>query len=182
MYEAISLDTLRNICEDWFVMKKQYHIRLLLRSNFLLKTASKKYKQMNESCSHIVSFRKFQKQQKKPLEELIFSSLVHLLSFLEERKGSIFLLGGSTRQCNTVYTNCKHTFPKLSILGRHSAIGSSQQNDDVLKALQKLRPNLLLVGNNMKDGDMWLYLNRENLPPSLCMWLPDCFQRMAQHV
>lgn len=142
---------------------------------------SGKYKHMNESCSHRISFRQLQKRERKSIDELIFSSLLHVLSLLEERGGSIFLLGGNPRQCNTVYTNCKHTFPKLNILGRHPGFTSIKQGKDVIKALQKLRPGLLLLGNNMKDGDVWLFENRDLLPPSICLWLPDCFLRMAQN-
>ncbi len=178
--EAVSTDCLKSVYEDWNRERSLRHIRLLYHPDPFLKKLSGSFKRMQESCSDVINFYTLRRQEKKPIPELIFSSLLHLLSYLEERGDSIFLLGGQVQQCETVYINCKHTFPRLKILGRHPSVNSENQNKPVLAALQKLCPSLLFLGSNMHDGDAWIYRNRAQLPASMCIWLPSCFLRMTR--
>ncbi len=81
-----------------------------------------------------------------------------LLSSLEERKGSLFILGGKKASLARAEINVKATFPSLRIVGRST--GDCEGSEAlVLKALQKASPDLILVGSMLRGGELWIPRN-----------------------
>lgn len=83
------------------------------------------------------------------------SVLSIILSALEERRGSVFLIGGTETCLAKAEGNLRATFPALRIVGRSggSFVGKESL---VLQALQKASPDLVLIGSMVKDGELWI--------------------------
>ncbi len=79
-----------------------------------------------------------------------------LLSVLEQRRGSVFLVGGSARTLQKAEMNVRATFPELRIVGR--VPGDYPENDEasIMRALQKSTPDIVIVGSMVRGGELWI--------------------------
>ncbi|PKL06439.1 MAG: hypothetical protein CVV53_04315 [Spirochaetae bacterium HGW-Spirochaetae-9] len=86
-----------------------------------------------------------------PLKVLAF-----FLSALEQRRGSVFLVGGSLAILQKAELHIRSTFPELRVVGR--ARGDYRESDetDIMKALQKSTPDMIVVGSMVKDAELWI--------------------------
>lgn len=81
-----------------------------------------------------------------------------LLSSLEERRGSLFLLGGNKASLTRAEINIKATFPSLRLVGRSTGDCEGQESL-LLKALQKASPDLIILGSMLPGGELWIPRN-----------------------
>lgn len=86
-----------------------------------------------------------------PLKTLAF-----FLSALEQRRGSVFLVGGSLPILQKAEQHMRSTFPELRVVGR--AAGDYREDDelDIMKALQKSTPDMIIVGSLVRDAELWI--------------------------
>ena len=83
------------------------------------------------------------------------SVLSIILSALEERGGSAFLIGGRQECLARAEANLRATFPALRIVGRSPGDFRGREAL-VLQALQKASPNLVLLGSLVKGKELWI--------------------------
>jgi len=81
--------------------------------------------------------------------------LSNLLSTLEERSGSVFLIGGRQAYLAKAESNLRATFPALRIVGRSPGDFGGRE-DQVLRALQKASPDLVLLGSMVRETELWI--------------------------
>lgn len=83
-------------------------------------------------------------------------TLAILLSALEQRHGSVFLVGGSLQTLQSAELNVRSTFPGLRVVGR--ATGDYREADEMatMRALQKASPDMVIVGSMVKDAELWV--------------------------
>jgi N-acetylglucosaminyldiphosphoundecaprenol N-acetyl-beta-D-mannosaminyltransferase len=79
-----------------------------------------------------------------------------LLSTLEQRRGSLFLVGGSMRTLQRADLNIKATFPELRVVGKAAGGYPEQEEFPIMRALQKSTPDIIVVGSMVKDGELWI--------------------------
>ncbi|HEY9054425.1 MAG TPA: WecB/TagA/CpsF family glycosyltransferase [Rectinemataceae bacterium] len=79
-----------------------------------------------------------------------------ILSALETRSGTLFLVGGSVSCLQAAEGNLKSTFPGIRIVGRSRGDYPSQGEEGVMKAIQKASPDLVLVGSLVEGGELWI--------------------------
>jgi UDP-N-acetyl-D-mannosaminuronic acid transferase (WecB/TagA/CpsF family) len=78
-----------------------------------------------------------------------------LLSSLEQREGSVFLLGGHSSTIQRAEANIRSTFPKLHVVGRVPGDYSALDEPKVISALQKSTPDMLVLGSLLEGGELW---------------------------
>lgn len=78
------------------------------------------------------------------------------LSALEQRRGSVFLVGGSLPTLQKAEANIRSTFPELRVVGR--TVGDYQERDEaaIMRALQKSTPDMVIVGSLVRDNELWI--------------------------
>jgi len=101
--------------------------------------------------------------------------IIRLLGILEKRNKSVYLLGSSMEGVRKAEASLRMTFPGLRILGRHAARFSPGIELDILKAIKKASPTLLLTGSNLKGRHLWLARRRDNFAAGLSIWENSCF-------
>jgi N-acetylglucosaminyldiphosphoundecaprenol N-acetyl-beta-D-mannosaminyltransferase len=109
-----------------------------------------------------------------------FDFVVKLLAALEERGRSLYLLGGRRKSLQTAERNLRHTFPGLRIVGRCAGWFRRQEEGDILTAVRKASPTLVLVGRGVSGDERWIARNRRALGPGLQMWCSDLFDVFAE--
>jgi len=91
-----------------------------------------------------------------PREYSPLHTLDILMSALELRNGTVFLIGGTTPYLQRAERNLKCTFPRLRLVGRSPGNYLPREEADLMTALQKTAPDLILVGSLVAGGELWI--------------------------
>ncbi|MHB9293711.1 putative N-acetylglucosaminyldiphosphoundecaprenol N-acetyl-beta-D-mannosaminyltransferase [Hollandina sp. SP2] len=109
-----------------------------------------------------------------------FDFVVKLLTVLEERELSLYLLGGKSRTLRKAEKNIRQTFPRLRIVGRYTGAFKKSQEKSILEAIRKASPSLLLVGKGIAGGEQWIAKHDARLPGGLRLWCSDLYEIFAE--
>jgi len=146
---------------------------------------SRQYREALEECALVIPVAKGLVRSAKFLgygevaRHLPFQFVVRLLSVLEEKGGSVFLLGSTPSRLSKVEQNIRETFPGVRIVGRHEGGFSEGAGKNILLAVRKAAPSFLLTGRGIRKGDLWLHLVRRQLPGSITVWSGETFDIMC---
>ena len=119
-------------------------------------------------------------KKKKVYRYMPFDFVISLLSILEKREMTIYLLGGKMRSLKRTEKNLRQTFPRLRIVGRFVGNFKHQEEPTILEAIRKAAPSLLLVGKGVKGGERWIARNGYQLNKGLRLWCSDLFDVFAE--
>jgi N-acetylglucosaminyldiphosphoundecaprenol N-acetyl-beta-D-mannosaminyltransferase len=116
----------------------------------------------------------------KAFRYMPFDFIVSLLTNLENKEFSCYLLGGDIRVLQKTEKNIRQTFPNLRIVGRYP--GSFKKSDEptIIKAIKKASPSLLLVGKGVRGRENWIRKNNLRLGNGLRIWCSDIFDVFAE--
>ena len=115
-----------------------------------------------------------------PVRYMPFHFIINLLSVLESREYTLYLLGGDDRILRRVENNIHQTFPRLRIVGRHNASIGKKEEAVIIEAIRKTAPHLILVGRGVRGGEMWIARNHQRLGNGLRLWCSDIFDIFAE--
>jgi N-acetylglucosaminyldiphosphoundecaprenol N-acetyl-beta-D-mannosaminyltransferase len=119
--------------------------------------------------------------KKSPYRYMPFDFIIAVLTALEKRNHSVYLLGGKRNTLKKAENNIKQTFPNLRVVGRY--IGKFKQQDKpiILEAIRKAGPSLLLVGKGVKGREKWLARQaQDTLNPGMRLWCSDILEVFAE--
>lgn len=114
-----------------------------------------------------------------PLRYLPFDFVVRVLSALEERGASVYLLGMERRYLQVVEQNLRQTYPGLRIVGRYQGFYPRYLEESIITSVKKSAPSCLLVGRGIHGGNRWLYKNRSRFSTGISIWVPDVLDMFA---
>jgi N-acetylglucosaminyldiphosphoundecaprenol N-acetyl-beta-D-mannosaminyltransferase len=117
---------------------------------------------------------------KNPVRYMPFDFIISLLTILEDRELSIYLLGSKPRILKKAENNIRHTFPKIHIVGRYAGNFKRPEEPVLMEAIRKAAPHLLLIGKGVHGGERWLAKNSAHLNPGLRLWCSDIFEVFAE--
>jgi N-acetylglucosaminyldiphosphoundecaprenol N-acetyl-beta-D-mannosaminyltransferase len=115
----------------------------------------------------------------KPVHYKSFDFIITLLGILENRRKSAYLLGSSKKKIQKSFNNLKKSFPGLLLVGRFQGNWDKNRENDIIMAIKKASPSLLLAGKKIKGRDLWLYRNRHKLNPGITLWNRNCYEIMG---
>jgi len=105
-----------------------------------------------------------------------FNFIISILSILEKRELSLYLLGGSSRVLTKTEKNIRYTFPGLKIVGRYEGKIRKAERPAINEAIRKASPTLLLVGKKVLGGELWIARNSNHLNSGFRLWCSDLFE------
>jgi N-acetylglucosaminyldiphosphoundecaprenol N-acetyl-beta-D-mannosaminyltransferase len=117
---------------------------------------------------------------KGPVRYMPFNFTISLLSILEKKGSSLFLLGGGTLVLKKAEKNLRSTFPQLNIVGRCDGKTYRMDEAAVIEAIRKSSPDLLLVGSGVREKELWIAKNSSNLNSGFRLWCSDLFDVIAE--
>jgi N-acetylglucosaminyldiphosphoundecaprenol N-acetyl-beta-D-mannosaminyltransferase len=109
-----------------------------------------------------------------------FDFVINILSTLEKRELSVYLLGGKMRSLKRAEKNIRQTFPRLRIVGRYVGNFKHQEEATILEAIKKAAPSLLLIGKGVKGGECWIARHDTQLNNGIRLWCSDLFDVFAE--
>ncbi|MCR5219035.1 WecB/TagA/CpsF family glycosyltransferase [Treponema sp.] len=108
-----------------------------------------------------------------PVRHNPFNALISILSVLEAHYKSLYLLGGRKKTVMTAEKNVRNTFKTLQIVGRCVGYYHKSIEDDVVQAIYKACPSLVLMSEGIKEKDCWSYNRRNKLNSSIFLFYND---------
>jgi len=112
----------------------------------------------------------------KPVVHNPFTFVIRLLGVLEKYNRSIYILGSRKKNILRSENNLKTSFPGLQIVGRYAGSFSQTEENNVILAVKKSSPALLLTGKGLKGDNLWLFRNSSSFSPGLTLWGRSCFE------
>jgi len=123
----------------------------------------------------IIRGAKFLKRE-APVRYMPFEITIKLLGILERYKKSVYLLGSRPDSLQVAASNLRASFPGLSIVGRCAGFFTKGMEKNIILAIRKAAPSLLLAGYGLPARDTWVANNKRNLNVGLYLWCGECFE------
>ncbi len=106
-----------------------------------------------------------------------FYLTLSILRILEKYNKSIYLLGETVNNMQRAERNLTRSYPKLNFWGRHSGYFHKDQLEDLLTTINKLKPDLLLLGKSSRlKGNRWINEACDKLKVKLAFFDPRVFR------
>jgi N-acetylglucosaminyldiphosphoundecaprenol N-acetyl-beta-D-mannosaminyltransferase len=104
-----------------------------------------------------------------------FPFIIKLLGHLERLHKTIYLLGGTRTVIQASENTLKASFPGAQFIGRFAADFPQEMEKNILLAIKKASPSLLLAGKGLKGKDLWLYRHRKMVNSGIFLWDKTCY-------
>lgn len=109
----------------------------------------------------------------KPIRYNPFTALILFFTILETRYRSLYLLGGHKSSLIESERNLKATYPGLQIVGRFTGYFSAEVEKDILLAIFKANPSMVLLSDGISSGIAWSYARRNSFGSSIFVYYKD---------
>ena len=105
-----------------------------------------------------------------------FDLIIKLLGVADEAGAAVYLLGARKEHLERTEKNLRVSFPRLRLVGRYAGYYASRVEQDIITAIRKSGPRLILVGSGVPGGELWPLRHRKQLTPGISLWVGDCFE------
>ena len=129
----------------------------------------------------IVSGAKFLKKS-VPVRYNPFNAVISILSAMEAHYKSLFLLGGRKKSLMQAERNVRETFPNLQIVGRYVGYYPRHVEPDIVQAIYKSSPSLVLLSDGIKEKNLWPYVRRNNFSSSIFLYYRDSIGIFSERI
>ena len=88
-----------------------------------------------------------------------------LLNFCDKQELSIFLLGSKPKNLEKAINNLESNYPNIKVAGHHGyfSIDDPETNDLIIRQINQIKPNILLLGMGMPLQENWVCRYRDRL-------------------
>ena len=111
-----------------------------------------------------------------------FSAVIQLLSILDSHYRSFYILGGRRKILQKAQGNVRKTFPNLKLVGRYVGYYPHSVEDDIIQAIYKASPSLVLVSDGVKEKECWAYNRRNRFSNSIFIYYKDALGIFSEHI
>jgi N-acetylglucosaminyldiphosphoundecaprenol N-acetyl-beta-D-mannosaminyltransferase len=108
-----------------------------------------------------------------PIRYNPFTTVLAILTILEAHYKSFYLLGGTKKNLQKAVQNIRQTYPGLQIVGRHVGHYPKSMENDLVTAISKASPSLVIVSEGVPDKLCWAYRRRNKFFSSIFLYYPD---------
>jgi len=184
--DIISPEQLSSVVYEFLSDEKEHNIVLLSLWDLLRARRNNDYRSYVLNASLIVPISKSLISGikfltgKRANRYMPFDFIVSMLTILENREFSCYLLGSRTKILLKTEKNIRQTFPKLRIVGRFPGFFKKHEEPTILKAIKKASPSLLLAGKGIRGKERWIHKNNASLGNGMRLWCSDIFEVFAE--
>jgi len=108
-----------------------------------------------------------------------FEQTIRILSVIEKTKGSVYLLGARKAVLEVAEENLRGSFHGIRVVGRFYGYFPKNVEGDIVTAIKKSAPSMVLVGSGVPGKDKWILKHRKELNPGISLWGGNCFEIFA---
>ncbi len=117
----------------------------------------------------------------QPLDEWVnyISLIVDLVRLSEVKQLPIYFLGSRPAVIERAFFNLKKSFPNMRVVGRHTGIFDPQREKDVIEAIRKTSPKILMVGMGYPKELDWIERNRKEFHDTVIISVGGSFDLIS---
>ena len=130
----------------------------------------------------ILSGVKFLKMEDLPIRYNPFDITIQFLSLIDQNYRTLFLLGGRKRTLQKAESNVHETFPNARIVGRYVGYFPKESEADVVTAIHKASPSLVVVSEGIKEKNLWAFQRKERFSSSVFLFYNDCLGIFSKRI
>jgi N-acetylglucosaminyldiphosphoundecaprenol N-acetyl-beta-D-mannosaminyltransferase len=108
-----------------------------------------------------------------------FEHTIRILSVIEKTKGSVYLLGARKAVLEVAEENLNGSFHGVRVVGRFYGFFPKNVEGDIVTAIKKSAPSMVLVGSGVPGKDKWILKHRKELNPGISLYAGNCFEIFA---
>lgn len=108
-----------------------------------------------------------------------FAQTIRILSIIEKAGGSVYLLGARKAVLEVAEENLRGSFHGIRVVGRFYGYFPKSVEGDIVTAIKKSAPSMVLVGSGVPGKDKWILKHRKELNPGISLWGGSCFEIFA---
>jgi N-acetylglucosaminyldiphosphoundecaprenol N-acetyl-beta-D-mannosaminyltransferase len=108
-----------------------------------------------------------------------FEHTIRILSVIEKVKGSVYLLGARKKVLEIAEENLRGSFHGIRVVGRFYGFFPRHVEGDIVTAIKKSSPSMVLAGSGVQGRDKWILRHRKELNPGISLWGGNCFEVFA---
>lgn len=111
-----------------------------------------------------------------------FDATIKILSVLDQHYKSLFILGGRPKSLIQAEQNVRDTFENLQIVGHFPGYYPKHVENNVVQAIYKASPSLVIVSEGIKEKNLWSYHRRNRFSSSIFLCYKDCVGIFAERI
>lgn len=97
-----------------------------------------------------------------PVRRSKFNVIISLLNAINNHYKSLYILGGSKESLCEAEKNVRSTFSSIQIVGRFSGYYKRAIEPNIISAISKAAPSLVIVSSGINGDSKWIYRNKKN--------------------
>ncbi len=173
---------------DWFNQDK---LRMIFTPNpemIMAARADKELKRVIKSADMIVPdgigvvWASRYSEFKLPERVAGYDLVQDLFKEMADTNKTVYFLGGEEKVVKVAKLKMRKKYKNLKIVGTHSGYFDKQEEILIINEINKLKPDLLLVGLGVPKQEKWIYKNRNKLNVKVCIGVGGSFDGMAGKV
>lgn len=111
-----------------------------------------------------------------------FNAVIQILGILDSHYKSLYLFGSTKKTLTKTEHNIRDTFPNLRIIGRYVGYYPKSVENDIVEAIFKAQPSLVLLSDGIKEKNCWAYRRRNRFSSSIFLYYKDAFGIFSERV
>ena len=104
-----------------------------------------------------------------------FNAVIQILGILDSHYKSLYLFGSTKKTLTKTEHNIRDTFRNLRIIGRYVGYYPKSVENDIVEAMFKAQPSLVLLSDGIKEKNCWAYRRRNRFSSSIFLYYKDAF-------
>ena len=179
--DHVNEESLDFIIQELVSQNLNHHIVLLDFPGFMRARRNAEYRSLLNAASLIIPVSRTLQRGYRYISKsnlpayMSFDFVIRLLGILEKHGWSTYLFSSKPPELARAAGNLRASFPGLKIIGRHAGYYPAELEEDIILAIRKASPTLLLAGKGIPSKERWIRRNSERFNPGLYLWCRDCF-------
>ena len=184
--DAASGDDVEKIVEMLLEDGKTHHIILISLKDLLKARFNTELRNNLESAALVLPISEsickgaeMLKRAHIPQLYFPFDFILKLLGIIENKGKTVYLAGGKRGVLQITESNIRTSYPGLNIVGRCTGYFPKEMEKNIITAIKKSSPALLLAGSGLPGGRYWVTRNKAFFNPGISIWTGKSFDIFA---
>ena len=184
--DAAGSDDIEKIVEMLLEDGKTHHIMLISLKDLLKARFNTELRNTLESAALVLPISESickgaEMLKREHIPELFFpfDFVLKLLGIIEKKGKTVYLAGGKRGVLQITESNIRTSYPGMNIVGRCTGYFPKEMEKNIITAIKKSSPALLLAGSGLPGKRYWITRNKAFFNPGISIWTGKSFDIFA---
>jgi N-acetylglucosaminyldiphosphoundecaprenol N-acetyl-beta-D-mannosaminyltransferase len=177
--DLVGPDDLYTVIEDYIQNGQRRYIVLLTLDKLLRARVDAEYNRYVREAALVLpvslAIVKGIRFQKKGIASRYnpYEFIIRLITIAEKFARNVYILGSRIEDLLETEKNLKVSFPHIRVIGRCAGYFGPEKERDIILAVKKSSPALVLLGKGLPGKEKWLFRNIKSMNPGIFVWIDN---------